>query len=104
MRSIDEVGLLQPMTITPNDVLVCGGRRLEAVRRLGWRTSNVWVRSGVSDALSQLLTQQDENAHPKPLTELKTAALTGRSSRSCGRMRRSGRRPVASGPMPKRAE
>lgn len=33
-RSIEEVGLLQPITITPDGVLVCGWRRLEAVRRL----------------------------------------------------------------------
>ena len=37
MRSIDQHGLLQPITITPDGVLVCGRRRLEAVKRMGWR-------------------------------------------------------------------
>jgi ParB family chromosome partitioning protein len=75
MRSIEEIGLLQPITITPDGVLVCGWRRLEAVRRLGWRTLKVWVRSGISDELSRLLAQQDENALRKPLTELEAAHL-----------------------------
>src|SRR5690242_18225091 len=44
MRSIEEVGLLQPITITPDGILVCGWRRLEAIRRLGWPTLKVWVR------------------------------------------------------------
>ena len=75
MRSIDSVGMLQPITITPDGVLVCGLRRLEAVRRLGWRTLRVWVRSGVSDRLSQLLAQQDENAQRKPLSPLEATEL-----------------------------
>lgn len=74
-RSIEEVGLLQPITITPDGVLVCGWRRLEAVRRLGWTTLKVWVRSGISDELSHLLAQQDENEQRKPLTQLETAEL-----------------------------
>jgi ParB family chromosome partitioning protein len=75
MRSIDEVGLLQPITITPDGVLVCGRRRLEAVRRLGWRTLKVWVRSRISDELSHVLAQQAENMERKPLTDIEAAAL-----------------------------
>ena len=75
MESIERLGLLQPITITPDGVLVCGWRRLEAVRRLGWRTMKVWVRSGISDKLSLLLAQQDENQLHKPLNELEKAAL-----------------------------
>lgn len=75
MRSIEEVGLLQPVTVTPDGVLVCGWRRLEAVRRLGERTISVWVRSGISDQLSHLLAQQDENEQRKPLSPVETARL-----------------------------
>ena len=75
MTSIAEVGLLQPITITPDGVLVCGARRLEAMRRLGHRTLSVWVRAGISDALSHLLAQQDENAHRKPLSPLEAHTL-----------------------------
>lgn len=35
----------------------------------------VWVRSGISDELSHLLAQQDENEQRKPLTPLETAHL-----------------------------
>lgn len=74
-RSIEEVGLLQPITITPDGVLVCGRRRLEALRRLGASTVKVWVRSGVSDELSHVLAQQAENMERKPLNTLESAAL-----------------------------
>ena len=75
MDSIDRLGLLQPVTVTPDGVLVCGWRRLEAVRRLGWHSMKVWVRSGISDKLQGLLAQQDENQLHKPLNELEKAAL-----------------------------
>lgn len=73
--SIDRLGLLQPITITPDGVLVCGWRRLLAIRRLGWTTTRVWVRSGISDRLSGLLAQQDENTLHKPYCQLEAAAL-----------------------------
>lgn len=73
--SIKKLGLLQPVTITPDGVLVCGARRLEAVKQLGWRTLKVWVRSGISDELNRLLSQQDENEQRKPLDPLEQAAL-----------------------------
>lgn len=75
MASIKKLGLLQPITITPDGVLVCGARRLEAAKRLGWRTLKVWVRSGISDDLSRLLAQRDENVQRKPLNALEKAAL-----------------------------
>lgn len=75
MRSIDRLGLLQPVTITPDGVLICGQRRLEAVKALGWRTLRVWVRVGLSDDLTRLLAEQEENALHKPLSALDAAAL-----------------------------
>src|SRR4051812_11483105 len=75
MKSIEEVGLLQPVTVTPDGVLICGWRRLEALRRLGRRTLSVWVRSGISDQLSHLLAQQDENEQRKPLKPVEAARL-----------------------------
>jgi ParB family chromosome partitioning protein len=73
--SIDREGLLQPPTITPDGVLVCGRRRLAAIQRLRWRTVNVWVRSGISDRLGQLMAEQDDNMLHKPLTQLEAAGL-----------------------------
>lgn len=73
--SIEREGLLQPITITPDGVLVCGLRRLAAMRKLGWKTANVWVRSGITDRLGQLLAEQDDNALHKPLTQTEQATL-----------------------------
>ncbi|MFE5291397.1 ParB N-terminal domain-containing protein [Isoptericola sp. NPDC056618] len=75
MASIERVGLLQPITVTPDGVLVCGRRRLEAITRLGWTSVKVWVRAGISDPLSGLLAQQDENALHKPLAPTEAARL-----------------------------
>jgi len=73
--SIDRDSLLQPITITPDGVLVCGARRLAAIRQLGWKSVNVWVRSGISDRLGHLLAEQDDNVLHKPLTQLEATAL-----------------------------
>lgn len=73
--SIDRLGLLQPITISPEGLLVCGWRRLLALKHLGRATTRVWVRSGLSDALSGLLAQQHENTLHKPYSQLEAAAL-----------------------------
>ncbi|SEE47957.1 ParB N-terminal domain-containing protein [Jiangella alba] len=73
--SLERIGLVQPPTITPDSVLVCGRRRLAAMQRLGWRTTPVWVRSGISDQLTQLIAEQDENTHHKPLSPIEAAEL-----------------------------
>lgn len=73
--SIQKHGLLQPITITPDGVLVCGARRLAAIKQLGWDTVRVWVRSGISDPLAYLLAEQDDNVLHKPLTQLEQAGL-----------------------------
>lgn len=73
--SIGRAGLLQPITITPDGLLVCGARRLAAIKRLGWRTVSVWVRSGISDQLGQLLAEQDDNQLHKALSPLEAAGL-----------------------------
>ncbi len=75
IASIQREGLLQPITITPDGVLVCGSRRLAALRQLGVKTVNVWVRSGITDRLGQLLAEQDDNALHKPLTQTEAATL-----------------------------
>lgn len=61
-------GLLQPITITPDGWLVCGRRRLVAVKKLGWTTVNVWVRTGISSPVAILLAEQEENTARKALT------------------------------------
>lgn len=73
--SIERDGLLQPITVTPDGFLVCGARRLAAIKQLGWQHVKVWVRSGISGELAHLLAEQDDNMLHKPLTQLEGAAL-----------------------------
>jgi ParB family chromosome partitioning protein len=75
MDSLQRVGLLQPVTISPDGYLICGYRRLEAATRLGWSTLRVWVRSGISDELTRLLAERDDNATHKPLSSIEAAHL-----------------------------
>jgi len=73
--SIDDEGILQPITVTPDGVLVCGARRLAAIKQLGWSEARVWVRSGISTDLEFMLAEQDDNAFHKPLTAVEAATL-----------------------------
>ena len=73
--SIEQYGLLQPLTITDQGVLVCGARRLAAIKSLGWRQVNVWVRVGLSDKLSAIMAERDENICHKAFTKLELADL-----------------------------
>ena len=75
IASIERLGLLQPITIAPDGTLLCGRRRLEAIRKLNWQTVKVWVRSGLSDELNSLLAWQDENTLHKPFSPLEAARL-----------------------------
>jgi ParB family chromosome partitioning protein len=75
VQSIKLQGLLQPITISPDGTLICGRRRYAAVLKLGWKTVNVWVRSGISTDLEQLLAEQHENTLRKPFTPLEAARL-----------------------------
>lgn len=74
-KSLERFGLLQPITITTDGFLICGFRRLEAARQLGWSNVRVWVRSGLSDDLTLLLAERDENLTHKPLTAYEAAQL-----------------------------
>lgn len=73
--SVRDVGLLEPISVTPSGVLVTGLRRLEVLRRLGVRTTPVWITEGVSSRLAELLAEQHENLHRKDLTATEQAAL-----------------------------
>ncbi len=73
--SISKLGLLQPITITPDGILVCGARRLAAVKQLGWERVKVWITSSVSSRLAEVLAEQHENTIRKPFTPTEAAAL-----------------------------
>ncbi|MFI6428413.1 ParB N-terminal domain-containing protein [Promicromonospora sp. NPDC050880] len=64
--SIRRIGLLCPLTVTPDGLLLCGWRRLEAVKQLGWKTVPVFVRRA-SAGLRDLIAEHDENTIREPL-------------------------------------
>lgn len=74
-NSIATHGLLQPITVSPDGILLCGARRLAAVRNLGMRTVSVWVRAGLSTRLQRLIAEQDENTLRQPLLPTEAATL-----------------------------
>jgi ParB family transcriptional regulator, chromosome partitioning protein len=73
--SIQKLGILQPITITPDGTLVCGARRLAAVKRLEYKRVKVWVTSTVSTSLAEVLAEQHENTVRKPFTPTEAAVL-----------------------------
>ena len=75
VASIREHGLLQPLTVTEQGVLVCGARRLAAIKALGWRTVNVWVRVGLSEKLTGMMAEREDQTNLKPYTLTEMADL-----------------------------
>lgn len=66
-ESIRELGLLQPVVITEENVLVAGERRLAACKLLGW-TQIEARRVKFEDYLQQLKAERDENICRKGFT------------------------------------
>ena len=58
--SLKRYGQISPIVISKKNILIAGGRRLEAAKRLGWRTINA-VISESSDELKRLEIEVEEN-------------------------------------------
>lgn len=69
-NSIEAVGLIHPITVTPDLDLVAGRRRLEAVKSLGWLRVPVYYVD-----LDMLLAERDENTQRKPFTPSEAVAI-----------------------------
>lgn len=59
--SIAGVGLLQPIVVRADGLLIAGGRRLQACKELGWSSILVRVPDGLNDARRMLESERDEN-------------------------------------------
>ena len=59
-ESLQRMGQINPITITKNNILITGGRRLEAARSLGWRTINAIIVE-VPDEIAHLELEIEEN-------------------------------------------
>ena len=58
--SLKRFGQISPIVITKNNVLIAGGRRLEAARSLGWATINAVVAE-IPDEVTKLEYELEEN-------------------------------------------
>jgi len=59
-ESLKRHGQISPIVITRKNVLIAGGRRLEAAKSLGWRTINAVILEN-STELSRLELEIEEN-------------------------------------------
>ena len=73
--SIAELGLLQPIGVTPDMRLVYGERRLRACKLLGWETVPVVVLDGFESEVACLKAERDENTCRKEMTWSELVAL-----------------------------
>lgn len=74
-KSIQEFGVLQPIVLLPGNELLCGGRRLEACRQLGFESITFVVSKTQTDAISRLKAERDENVCRKDMTVSELVAL-----------------------------
>lgn len=75
MDSIEDVGLLNPITVTSDSRLVAGQRRIEACRRLGWDSVPVRVAANLDEAARLLRAERDENLERKEMLPSEKASL-----------------------------
>lgn len=73
--SIEDVGLLNPITLTPDSRLVAGERRLEACRLLGWDSIPVRMARNLDEAAILLRAERDENVERKEMLLSEKASL-----------------------------
>jgi len=69
--SMKRYGQISPILLTKNNVLIAGGRRLEAARSLGWSTINA-VIAEIPDELSQLEYELEENIQRRNFNQTET--------------------------------
>jgi ParB family chromosome partitioning protein len=74
-ESLRVFGQINPIVITPKNVLIAGHRRLEAARALGWRTINAVIME-FPDALSRLEYEVEENIQRLDFTPQEVAEAT----------------------------
>lgn len=76
--SIQEVGLLHPIVVLPWGKLVAGGRRLAALRSLGFDEVPCTVVHNLTSAAALLKAERDENTCREPLAHSEMLAVARR--------------------------
>ncbi len=95
MASIDEVGLLNPITVTSDMRLVAGLHRLKACQKLGWKRIPATVLN--LDKAHAELVELDENVCRRELSVLERAEVLARKKRIYEAIYPQTRRGVAGG-------
>jgi len=74
-ESLKRYGQISPIVISPKNVLIAGGRRLEAAKYLGWRNINA-VISESSSELARLELEVEENMQRRDFNMEEVAEAT----------------------------
>jgi ParB family chromosome partitioning protein len=74
-ESLKRHGQISPIVISKKNVLIAGGRRLEAAKSLGWRTINAVILEN-STMLSRLELEIEENTQRRDFTMEELADAT----------------------------
>jgi len=74
-ESLKRHGQISPIVISKKNVLIAGGRRLEAAKSLGWRTINAVILDN-STELSRLELEIEENTQRRDFTMEELADAT----------------------------
>ncbi len=72
-ESFKRYGQITPIVINKKNILVAGGRRLEAAKLLGWHNINAVILD-ISDNIELLELEIEENKHRKDFTGEEAAA------------------------------
>lgn len=68
-NSLRTYGLLNPITLTQEYILVAGERRLEAAKAIGWESINAVILNREVDDVCKLEMELEENNQRKEFTE-----------------------------------
>jgi ParB family chromosome partitioning protein len=73
-ESLKRYGQISPIVITKKNILIAGGRRIEAARRLGWRTINAVISESPTEAARlELEIEENTQRHDFNMEELAEA-------------------------------
>jgi ParB family chromosome partitioning protein len=75
--SLKQYGQISPIVISRNNVLIAGGRRLEAAKLLGWRTIYAVISDAAGD-LVKLEMEVEENTQRRDFSPEELAEATKR--------------------------
>jgi len=74
-KSMADVGLINPVTLTPDGRLIAGARRVAAAQMLGWDSIPARHVASLDDASKALHAERDENTQRKAMTPEELVSL-----------------------------